>query len=309
MKRNHASKELAAHGTLEFPCAGYSTFFTDLDDCTIPWHWHEEIEILYIKKGSVRLQIPGKSFYLNQGEGAAVSSNVLHFLKAEAYCELYSLVFHPMLVMGNEESVFARKYMKPLLENGVFDGCCFTWEEQGSYEAKFVAAFEALMSGKTGYEFSVRNYLSEICCLLYRKFEKNLDENSFEANLDSERIQKMLQYIHKHFAEELTVSQIAGAADIGNRECLRCFQRMIQISPIQYLLKYRIMQSASLLAKNPAYNISDIASQCGFDSPSNFSQMFKRFYRCSPREYRKHRITADLQKNGDRRYAISNDTK
>lgn len=97
----------------------------------------------------------------------------------------------------------------------------------------------------------------------------------------------MLDYIHHHFEEDLTLREIARAADIGERECLRCFQRTIQLSPMQYLLKYRIMRGADLLLQNPSDSISEIASLCGFDSPSNFAKMFKRFYSTTPREYRK----------------------
>ena len=40
---------------------------------------------------------------------------------------------------------------------------------------------------------------------------------------------------------------------------------------------------------NPENSISEIATACGFESPSNFSKIFKRFYKCTPREYRKKR--------------------
>ena len=42
-----------------------------------------------------------------------------------------------------------------------------------------------------------------------------------------------------------------------------------------------------MLSRNPADSISEIATLCGFDSPSNFSKVFKRFYNCTPREYRR----------------------
>ena len=86
---------------------------------------------------------------------------------------------------------------------------------------------------------------------------------------------------------DISLSDIAGTADIGERECLRCFQKTIQLSPIQYLLKYRIMQGAEMLLCCPESSISDIALSCGFDSPSNFAATFKRFYNRTPREYRK----------------------
>ena len=110
----------------------------------------------------------------------------------------------------------------------------------------------------------------------------------------------MLEYIHLHFSEPVTLSDIAKAADIGERECLRCFRRMIQLPPMQYLLKYRVMQGAKLLLQEPGISVSQAAMQCGFDSPSHFSKMFRRFYDCSPREYRRSYPKSNilLQANG-----------
>lgn len=98
----------------------------------------------------------------------------------------------------------------------------------------------------------------------------------------------MLQYIQAAYAEPLTLAEIAKAADLSERECLRCFHRMIGDSPVQYLLKYRLMQSAELLRTQPAAGIAEISAACGFDSPSYFSRQFRRFYQCTPREYRMH---------------------
>lgn len=109
---------------------------------------------------------------------------------------------------------------------------------------------------------------------------------NIRLNQDNLRIRKMLAFIHKNFSDDISVSEIAGTADISERECLRCFQKTIQLSPVQYLLKYRVMQGAEMLLGNPADSISKIATLCGFDSPSNFSKIFKRFYNCTPREYR-----------------------
>lgn len=47
---------------------------------------------------------------------------------------------------------------------------------------------------------------------------------------------------------------------------------------------------AEMLLHNPENSISEIATACGFESPSNFSKIFKRFYKCTPREYRKKKM-------------------
>ena len=90
--------------------------------------------------------------------------------------------------------------------------------------------------------------------------------------------EKMLEYIQRYYFDDIKLADIAKAADIGERECLRCFQKTIQLSPIQYVLKYRIIRGAEMLLHNPENSISEIATACGFESPSNFSKIFKRVF-------------------------------
>ena len=71
---NRIGKELQPHGTAQFPCAGYAAVYTDKPEDVIPWHWHEELEIVYVETGSLKLQIPGKTFHLGQGEGFVINS-------------------------------------------------------------------------------------------------------------------------------------------------------------------------------------------------------------------------------------------
>lgn len=288
---NRAGRELQPHGMPDFPCAGYSSVYTDSAGDVVPWHWHEDLEAIYVESGHLRLQVPGKTFHLKQGEGAVVNSNILHFAAAEPLCELHSLVFHPLLVTGGQDSVFFKRYVAPLLQCRSFDCCPLDPlagdSGEGNPAAVFTSAFDAFSGESLGYEFVVREKLSRICCSLYMYYAHAMDSREPVPNTDNMRIQKMISFIHEHFHENLDLARIARAADIGERECLRCFKRAIQTSPMQYLLKYRITQGASMLLRSPHSSISSIAGMCGFSSPSNFSQMFARFFKCTPREYRK----------------------
>jgi AraC-like DNA-binding protein len=283
---NHEGKELQPHGTFEFPCAGYSKRYTDKPEDIVPWHWHEEIEIVYVKDGALKLQTPAKSFHLEKGDFIAINSNILHYAMTTSYCELQSLVFSPMLITGNNDSVFAKKFMLPLISCSSFDDYLLRAGDNEKATDNFISAFEALAQNVSGFEYIVREKLSNLCFFLYQQFEKEFSTVDMGLNQDNLRIRKMLDYIHNNFSDDLTLVDIAKVADIGERECLRCFQRTIQLSPIQYLLKYRITQGADFLLRNPASSITEISALCGFDSLSNFSKMFKRFYNCTPREYR-----------------------
>ena len=94
---NKAAKELQPHGSLEFPCAGYSSYHTDRQEDHIPWHWHEEIEIVYIEEGQMKIKIPSQSFLLEKGDCMVINSNILHYGGAVKECKLCSLVFSPAL--------------------------------------------------------------------------------------------------------------------------------------------------------------------------------------------------------------------
>lgn len=285
---DRTKRELRPHGSLDFPCAGYSKKYRNRAGDEISWHWHEEIEILYCAGGTIKVQVPGKTYCMKEGELLFINAGVLHYGAAEEYCYLQSLVFHPLLLTGTEDSVFARKYIGPLTQCAVLDSCLFNNDNLQHEVAveSFLKAFLALSSDIPGYEFVVRENLSNICCDLYQHHREKIKEPHVAVNQDTERIRKMMDYMHSHYSEKVELSQVAGQAGIGERECLRCFQRILQISPMQYLLKYRILQGASMLLTGED-SIAEIAIQAGFDSPSNFTQMFKRFYKYTPTEYRK----------------------
>lgn len=287
---DRTGRELSPHGTIDFPCAGYSSRCTSRAWDELPWHYHEEIEIIYIAEGNMRVQIPGKVFRLREGEAIFINKGILHRGAADPSCEYHSLVFSDQLVTGTKNSVFAQKYMEPIVRYSGLDGCPLSPDSEWQRQLidSFTSAFDVMAKEEFGYEFMVRERLSMFCALLYRQYKAEIDKNSPNTNQDEIRIRKMLDFIHDRYAEDLQLSQIAQAADIGERECLRCFQRVIQVSPIQYLLKYRVMQGASVLRSASHLCIAEVSTLCGFDSPSNFSKVFKRFFACTPKEYRKN---------------------
>lgn len=284
---DRTKRELHPHGTPDFPCAGYQTVYSEQTYTELPWHWHDEMEAIYIARGNMDVQVPDKNFNLHEGDGIFINSGVLHHAHAAPFCELHSLVFNPILITGSEDSAISRRYIRPLVQCSLFDGFpCGQTAEGKEITGYIAAAFDALKEGRAGYEFAVRENLSRMCFTLYTVFHDVIDSQSAIVNQDSVRIQKMMTFIHQHFTEKLKLQQIASVADVGERECMRCFQRVIQISPLQYLIKYRLWQAAILLLKDGSMGIADIALNCGFDSPSNFTQQFRHNYSCTPHEYR-----------------------
>lgn len=284
LNMNDRQKELQPHGTIAFPCAAYESRHGSKTSDAIAWHWHEELEIIYLKEGTMKLQIPASEYKIRKGDLIILNGNVLHYAVGAPDCELCSIVFSPFLLTGNSSTVFYTKYIQPLLSCAHFT---MLQNTEADIVNSFLTAFNALRDDSFAYEFTAREQLSKIMLRLYQHLEKHLYIQDRGNNTNIQRTAKMLEYIQTHYSETITLQTIAQSANLGERECLRCFKRTIGESPIQYLLKYRLMQSASMLLAKPSDDIAEIAAACGFDYPSYYSKQFKRFYQCTPKDYRR----------------------
>ena len=105
----------------------------------------------------------------------------------------------------------------------------------------------------------------------------------------------MLAFIHEHYAERLTLEDIADAAAVSARECLRCFRSGIDQSPVDYLLAYRLRTALKLL-ETTDLSVTRIAMDTGFGGSSYFSKMFRRTYGRTPVEHRKRYLSLQTEK-------------
>ena len=101
-----------------------------------------------------------------------------------------------------------------------------------------------------------------------------------------ERLQIMMQYIHEHYAEEITLEMIAASVSISKSGALHIFQSGIHCSPVAYLIQYRLAQAARQLYTTQK-SVASIANETGFTSAGYFCRKFRQYYNRSPKEYRK----------------------
>ena len=278
-------QELVQHGTPLFPVAFYND---DLERNTVPWHWHDEMEAVYIESGSTIVSVGWRHFTLTKGQGFFINAAALHAAagRGGTHCRYHSIVFHPRLVGGGVDSVFWQKYLKPLIGSGVrivvLDGSQ-PWHEDALNAIE--QAWQAGVNETEGFEFRVRARLSELIYRLTLSLPASAQPLSEKALRDSKRIRLMLKYIEDHYADEITVSDIARSALISESECLRCFRDTIGRPPIQYVKQYRVQKAAELLTST-ALKIGQIAERCGFQDDTYFIRSFREIKGMTPAKYR-----------------------
>lgn len=261
----------------------------------IPPHWHNEQEIFCLMEGSVRIGI-GDTFYdLHAGEGCFINTGILHSFTGlvPSPCLYRSFVFDPSIISGAPGSVFDIHYIRPLMENGAAFIKISPNSDPGSADKHFFRAFDQAFSACTsespGYEFQVRNALSEIFLVILEK-NRSLSVPKF-PEIQELRLKQMLEWIDQNLEKNISVKNISAVASICVRECQRIFHRYLNCTPIEYVRQRRLLLAARQLSLTDL-PVTDIAINCGFTSPSYFTRQFRLLTGITPTKYR-----ADSQKN------------
>jgi AraC family L-rhamnose operon transcriptional activator RhaR/AraC family L-rhamnose operon regulatory protein RhaS len=133
-----------------------------------------------------------------------------------------------------------------------------------------------------GFRTAIRARFIELVLLLSRRYS----QNTTSASQRLLRLGAVMAHLETHYAQPLRLPELAAMANLSVNQFLRVFKSIYQTTPIEYVLKQRIMQAGELL-HNSKLNITDVAYETGFGDSNYFSRMFRRVTGKSPREFRK----------------------
>lgn len=285
-------RENIAHGTPQFPIKVYKNDFNWYTNHIIDWHWHPEIEFAVVLSGKVECFINGSCIQVNAGEGIFINSNTMHMERPVSNNEkplMTTVCFLPDLIGDGSADLIFRKFLRPIVNGAALKGIKLTPDIE--WQRKILSILEGifLISEKSNldYELKFRNMLGEIWCNLITNLGENLSapEVNRKVIINEHRLKQMLLCIHTNYKHELTVDEIAGAANISKSECFRCFRRMIDKKPITYLNEHRLKHAVNLLVATDM-QITEVCFACGFNHISYFGKIFKQYYGMTPKEFR-----------------------
>jgi len=288
-------KELRHHGRMEYPVAMYQIDVKKIHMEIVPWHWHDEVEFIYVLEGGGLFLASDESHLLSKGQGVLINSSVLHaFHLSEEYenCVFISVVFRSDFLVSNSTGERYGQYISPVVDNKQLRTFVIDEKDEDiqkiAVETKYV--YNMNKEKSFGYEMYTKGYLMQLWAvilnyLIIGKVSTN-DFNQRES-LDEKRTKEALIYIEKHYKEDITLDDIAEHIHVSRSECCRCLKRCMDLSPFEYLMKYRVLTAANMLLKDRSISISQLAQDVGFNSSSYFNKLFKKYMGCTPTEYKK----------------------
>lgn len=279
-------RELLQHWDSSYPFAYYPEDIWQFDFHRIEWHWHHELEFLYADRGDLLCLVGTDRIRLCQGQGIFINSGVLHRYEAQKSTFSPNIVFAPTLLAPEDTLIYA-KYIQPVIHSSVSYQIL---DPQISWQKHIL---EILMQIFRIQEKEEKSELRTLQLLLqiwevFAPHCKIILNPLKQQRLDHKqaKLQTMMQYIHDHYAEELTLEMIADSASVSKSGALHIFQSGIQTSSVAYLIRYRLARAAELLYTTRK-SVSAIAEETGFASTGYFCRKFRQHYHMSANAYRK----------------------
>lgn len=256
--------------------------------------YHPEIELIVVRQGSAVLTLEHDKYTLLEGQGCFLNQNVAHSLSfSEREGMIRSVMFHPSYLFGYGNSVFTGKYIVPLLTEPSLQMLYLNPDDTLQKDILDLADhIFTLNTTKTfGYEIATKADLCQLWLLLLEHHTPLVNEirQISTVNPHELRTKEIIRYIEAHYAEKISLDDLASHVHISKSECCRCVKRCLNMTPIEYLMKYRIFRAASMIQSNDpmAASFSNLAFSVGFNNVSYFNKVFRQYLNCTPGEYRK----------------------
>ncbi len=309
-------RDFNVHGTYSFPLAVYKVLDTPKfrpdggKYTSLPPHCHdEEMEIFYLRRGRCSYYIDGVEYELSAGCAVLICPTIPHWAYISDVNEntvSLATVFHQRFLTGYSGDVVATKYLSTVFNRKTNVPPLLTPDVP--WQAEILKKYEEMLNffDESGYsddsdihrdkklslredaecaEIKIKSLLLDI----FYTYIKNAALSDGTRSVKKTALSYILgsiDYIHEHYAEKITLSDLAGCAYMSNEYYTRVFMKYMGCRPFVYINNYRIKESISMLLDTDK-NITDIAMKCGFTTVSYYNLRFREIMNCTPSEYRR----------------------
>lgn len=279
--------ENKTHGEVIFP---YNTYLCSipLDFASVPPHWHDEMELIYIKKGKGIVQVDFRTYTVTGPTLALILPGQLHSIGQfdRESMEYENIIFNPGMLIPKSLDSCSMEYIQPLLLGQITVPTIFTpvYPYYNDVIAPIDACDEISKTKPQGYELYIKSMLFQFFFVLNNRCRNLTQPPKNRKALDKMKV--VIKYVENHYAEKITIGEIADVVGFSESHFMRYFKETMNTSFIEYLKDYRLAMSARLLQASEA-SILEISQEVGFENLSYFNRAFKKRYGVTPGQFRK----------------------
>ncbi len=281
-------EEKKSHGEDSFPYITYPCTIP-LDFTSVPTHWHNEYEIIYIKKGVGIISLDLEPHTVKAGDILLIAPGQLHSIeqKASETMEYENIIFGQEIVSNRHNDYCYNKYFHSLIKRTIQLPAIFN-EETCPYYAGVAgcidSADEICKTFPNGYQLAIKSYLFQMFFIIFTNLPKDTAPVKRKKSLDKMKL--IIKYVENNYANDITIEDMANLCDFSQSHFMKFFKNNMEVSFIEYLNNYRLTMASRLLISSTS-SIIAIAMESGFDNLSYFNRLFKKKYEMTPSEFRR----------------------
>ena len=248
------------------------------------WHYHPEIELVYINNGKGKRQVGLHLSNYDEGDLVMIGTNVPHTGFTEYFDKERKEVvvqFKPDFLGNSLEKVLEFKNIKRLFEISK-RGLVFSGNTKKTIGISMLGLQYETPLQKVLTLIKILNDLSISKDVTVLNSE-NFDSESIQEN---ERIKKVFNYIKLNYKEEVSLNEVSELVFMTPPSFCRYFKSKTNKTFTTFLNEYRINNALKLLAQSKL-DIKNICFQCGYNNFSHFNRLFKKQISMTPSEFRK----------------------
>lgn len=290
MKRDGNLREIRPHGTLLFPVCVHETRVEADAPFPLHYHWHPEVEFLYLMEGSAVFMAEREQIRLEAGDVLFVRPDILHgSMDREHTAPLFrALDFDPAFLSGIANDAIQQKYLSPMffgsLPHYVFLGG--KTEDGGKMYDILTQIHAVFLEDRDGGELFIKSKIYELLYYLYRNMKKDTGKETVPDVRKSQFIRKIVEYVREHYDNPISLKEIAGHLAVSEGYFCRSFKENFHMTFGNYLNDVRLGE-AEKLVRETDLTMEEIARKTGFNNSNYFTVCFKRMYYDTPLHYRK----------------------
>ncbi len=251
------------------------------------WHYHPEIELVYIKQGKGTLFAGDFIGTFEEGNLFLIGKNIPHMFQSSSknFSEAYVLHFNQSFfeaIKSNKEEFQYIKLIHNLSERGsTFHNFRKNEIENLLFQLRDLPIpLKAINILQIFYSLSInanKTYLGSLNWLNHHQ-------------VSDQRLSEVMEFLMLNFKEDISLEKIAGIAGMNKTAFCRFFKQHTGKSFITYLNELRINYSCKLLKEvNSNYSISKSCYASGFNSLSYYNRVFKKSIGITPSQYRNNK--------------------
>lgn len=282
-------KENRPHGTDNYPYTQYH-MHNIFHAFQIPVHWHDELEVIYTKKGPLNLLIDGKEYTAEDGSVYFVAPGQLHLMgSAAGDVDYYTLLFPLEFISFQSDDSLERELFFPLRNHTLSFPCKLP--EDHDTAAKASVLLDQIINANSDRIAANQKRIPkpawhphsspETCASYGRTGSVYPSHTKSTSSLQKE----LLSYIQQNYCFRISLHDLAGHFHMSEKYISRYFREHFQLTLSQYITYLRLSHAKHLL-ETTSLSITETALQSGFPNVSYFIRTFKNTFHVPPLQYR-----------------------